>query len=554
MMLKNRNRFILIALIIFVIFTAALCIFMILRSKNRNEGQRKIEQESTEITQEESEQEVPLEIETVSVEKDDAAGELYHALKLVLSDETDHMDEVITALSLSARLGNSDAMYFLGELYFQGIGVDADLEKAGEYFKHACESGNRKAMSIYAKMLFLGDGTEQNYDESASYFYTLSGEDSEASYILGVMSNLGMGVPRSADRARKYIDQAVEAGYEDAQSYRSKIKDTGGAMDGTKDFVLQAKKVQELDYGTEYADLQEWIDQYENIIKETENYSAFEDEMAALSGVDMNSVSTVILFGNNGYLFHQNENDGTTLHDYIGDNHFSQKELKNIAVNLEKEKKWIEQNGSKFVLLLIPNKETIYPEWMPSYISRLDTTTREDLLVEYLQENTDIKVIYVKDTLVQNKEFCPLYYKTDTHANMVGSLFMVSDLLKTCYDAKITPDLDKFDIHMQDYLGDLGTSAKCTDRYADDTVYFYPEHAVNETERINSSMMLVGDSFSEFINIEADYYLKGGVDHRMITEYNFDYHNATQAGFAAGSVTPEYVVWECVERYLDRLK
>lgn len=553
-MSKEKIRYILTVLVILVIATAALCVFLTLRSKNNDEGQNRTEQESTEPSQEESGPELPLEIETVPVEIDEAVSELHHALELALSDTDNNMDGVVTSLSRSAELGNSDAMYFLGELYFQGIGVDADLEKAGEYLKQACESGNRKAMPLYAKMLFLGDGTEQNYDESASYFYTLSGDDGEASYILGVMSNLGMGVPRSADRARKYIDQAVEAGYEKAESYRGQIKDTGRAVDGTKDFTLQAKKVQELDYGVEYKDLQEWIDQYRNEMTATENYSAFEDEMTALLGVDLNGVSTVTLFGNNGYLFHQNENDGTSLHDYIGDNHFSRKELEAIASNLEKEKKWVEQNGSQFVLLLIPNKETMYPEWMPSYISRVDTTTREDLLVEYLQQNTDIKVVYVKDTLIQNKKLCPLYYKTDTHANMVGSLFMVSDLLKTCYDAEITPDLDKFDIHMQDYLGDLGTSAKCTDRYADDTVYFYPEYAVNETEKIKSSMMLVGDSFSEFINMETNYYLRGGVDHRMITEYQFDYHNATQAGFAAGSVTPEYVVWECVERYLDRLK
>lgn len=553
-MSKKRIRYIITVLILLVIITAALCVFLTLRSKNNGVEQDRTEQESTGITQEESEPELPLEIETVPVENDDAVSELYSALELALSDETGDMDDIIAALTISADLGNSDAMYFLGELYFQGIGVDADLEKAGEYLKQACESGNRKAMSLYAKMLFLGDGTEQNYDESASYLYTLSGDDGEASYILGVMSNLGMGVPRSADRAKKYIDQAVEAGYEKAESYRGKIKDTGKAMDGTKDFALQAKKVQELDYGTEYSNLQEWIDQYQNVIKTTENYSAFEDEMTALLGVDLNGVSTVTLFGNNGYLFHQNENDGTSLHDYIGDNHFSQKELETIAANLEKEKKWIEQNGSQFVLLLIPNKETLYPEWMPSYISRVDTMTREDLLAEYLQENTDIKVVYVKDTLMQNKPLCPLYYKTDTHANMIGSLFMVSDLLEACYDAEISPDLDKFDIHMQDYMGDLGTTAKCTDRYADDTVYFYPEHAVGELEKIKSSMMLVGDSFSEFINIETAYYMRGGVDHRMITNYNFDYHSATQAGFASGSAEPEYVVWECVERYLDRLK
>ena len=549
---KKRIRYIVIILIILAVITAALCAILTLRSKNNDEGQHETEQESTE-QQQESEPELPPEIETVPVASDDAAGELHHALEIALSDTSGDMNDVVTSLSISAELGNSDAMYFLGELYFQGIGVEADLEAAAAYLKQACDSGNRKAMSLYGKMLFMGDGTTQNYDESASCFYTLSQEDGEACYILGVMSNLGMGVPRSAQRAIKYIDQASEAGYEKAESYRGKIVDIGRTVDGTKDFTLQAKKVQELDYGAEYEALQECIDTYYNMLKASEDYSAFEEEMTALLNVDLNGVSTVTLFGNNGYLFHQNENDGTSLHDYIGDNHFSQQELEEIAANLEKEKKWVEQNGSQFVLLLIPNKETMYPEWMPSYISRADTMTREDQLVEYLRENTDINVVYVKDTLMQNKELCPLYYKTDTHTNMIGSLYIVSDLLSACYDVEITPSLDMFDIHMQDYVGDLGTTANCTSRYVD-TVYFYPERSVDDAQKVKSSMMLVGDSFSEFINIETAYYMRGGVNHQMIAEYGYDYHSATQAGFASESIKSEYVVWECVERYLDRLK
>lgn len=545
--------YIVTVLTILAMITAALCIFLTLYSRKNDVGQEDTEQESTEILQEEPEPEKPVEIETVTVEGDDAVGELTHALELALSDPAGSVDEIVAAFSRSAELGNSDAMYFLGELYFQGIGVEADLEKAGTYLKQACESGNRRAMPTYAKMLFLGDGAVQDYDESASYFYTLSGDDGEASYILGVMSNLGMGVPRSAERARKYIDQAMEAGYEKAEPYRAKILDTGKATDGTGEFVLQAKQVRELDYGIENEGLQEQIDAYQDVLKSSEDHTAFEEEMTALLDVDVKGISTVTLFGNNGYLFHQNENDGTSLHDYIGDNHFTQKELETIAANLEKEKRYVEQNGSKFVLLLIPNKETMYPEWMPSYISRADETTRQDLLAAYLQENTDIDVVYVKDTLMQNRERYPLYYKTDTHANMVGSLFMVSDLLKACYGAEITPDLEKFDIHMQDYAGDLGTTAKCTARYVD-TVYFYPEQAVEEADKIASSMMLVGDSFSEFLNMETAYYMKGGVDHRMIADYGYDYHSATEAGFAKASEKPEYVVWECVERHLDRLK
>ena len=530
--------------------TAVVCALLTPGGRYRDRNKDKTGQEASDAALLPEKNENEIKINTVPVADDDAVRELHRALNLVLSDGSRDMDEVVASLSRSADLGNSDAMYFLGEIYFQGIGVEADIEKAGMYLRQACDSGNSKAMSIYGKMLFMGDGAVQDYDESASCFYTLADDDAEASYILGVMWNLGMGVPRSAGQAKRYVDQADASGCEAAKSYRGRIVDADGVPDGTEEFLLQAKEVRHLDYGTAYEDLQESIDAYHRMLKASESYSAFEDEMTSLLGAD---AGTTVLYGNNGYLFHQDENDGTSLHDYIGDNHFSREELETIAANLEREKAWIEKNGSQFALLLIPNKETMYPEWMPSYISRANETTRQDLLVRYLLENTDINVIYVKDTLMQNKERCPLYYRTDTHANMIGSLFMVSDLLEGCYGAKITPDPDKFEIHMQDYAGDLAAAAKCTGRYVD-TVYFYPGQAVAEEEKLESSLMLVGDSFSEFVNMEAAYYMRGGVDHRMIADYEYDYHSATQAGFDAGSGKPEYVVWECVERYLDRPK
>lgn len=551
-MTRKRFAVIVLLLALVTVIAAAVCVFMARRSSIDDKAQGDTEKESeitgTTIPEEES----SVEVETVAVEDDDAVSELYAALQKAVSGADDNMPEIMDAFSKSADMGNSDAMYFLGEIYFQGIGVEADWGKAGTYFRMACENGNRRAMSIYGKMLFMGDGVTQNYDESASCFYTATENDGEACYVLAVMSNLGMGVPRSAGRAEKYIDKATALGYDKAEAYRGRIYNGAKGTDGTEGFKLTAKKLQDLDYRTGYDDLQDLIGQYQDMLKETESYAAFDEELDALLGTDMNGVSTITLFGNNGYLFHQNQNDGTSLHDYIGDNHFSQKELESIAANLENEKKWVEQNGSKFVLLLIPNKETVFPEYMPSYIKREETVTREDQLVEYLRENTDIEVIYAKDSLMSNKDKFPIYYKTDTHANMVGSLFVLADLFRTCYNMEITPNLMKFDIHLQDYMGDLGNMAKCTPRYANDKVYFYPESAVGEEEKIDSSIMLVGDSFSEFINIEAGYYLKGGVNHRMTIDYGDNYHSATQAGFSSSK--PEYVVWECVERYLYKFQ
>lgn len=535
-----------IVMLIFV--SAAAVVLLTLNSRNVPVWDDEPEQETTEASYEEEEPET----ETVLVEDISISDRLSDILALAVDAKDGNADEITAGLQELADLGNSDAQYFLGERYFQGIGVAPDMQKAGQYLQEACDDGNKKAMLLYGKMRFMGDGVAQNYDESAACFYALADSDGEAAYLLGVMYNLGMGVPRDSAKAGEMIDKAVEMGYGPAASYEEQILSAETVTAGTEGFVLKAKAIRNLEYGPDDSNLQNLIDTYDRILKETEDYGAFDDEIRGLYDIDELGVSMITLFGNDGYLFHQNENDGTSLHDYIGDNYFSEDDLQKIAANLEKQKEWVESQGAQFALLLIPNKESIYPESMPAYITRVNEVPRQDQLVAYLRENTDINVIYVKDTLQKNKDEFTLYYKTDTHANMVGSLFMVSDLFQNLYGRPIEPEPAKFQIHMENYMGDLGRMAKCTDRYATDKVYFYPESSVSEDEKIDSSIMLVGDSFSEFINIEAAYYLRGGVDHRMITEYDYNYHNATQAGFNASR--REYVVWECVERYLDRLK
>ena len=542
----NQKKHSIKLILLFVVIFVALCVlYAYYNKKHTSDIGNELTDESTEETDKS--------VEIVVPKNDKAAEKLIEAIAIAMSDKAEQdMDAAIQAFQEAASLGNGDAQYLLGQIYFQGIGTASDLPKAAEYFQKACGNGNVKAFKIYGKMLFLGDGEKQNYDESASYFFSIASEDAEASYILGIMANLGMGVPRNADMAKQYIAMAVEMGYDKATAYQDKVFDGGFPMDGTEHFKLTAKQERTIHYDIGYEMLPVMIEEYCSLLEQTFLYDAFDKEIMQLYQIDKTGISMLSFFGNNGYLFHQNKNDGTSLHDYIGDNHFTENELKKIAVNLEAQKQWVESKGAKFILLLIPNKETLYPESLPAYIERVDTVTREDLLVAYLRENTDIEVVYTKDTLWENKDKLPLYYYTDTHANMIGSLFMVSDLFRECYGKIIEPELGKFDVHMEDYMGDLGKFAQSPDRYACDKVYYYPESSVGETEKINSSIMLVGDSFSEFINIEAAYYLNGGVDHRMITEYDYSYHNATQAGFASSN--PEYVVWECVERYLDRLK
>lgn len=475
---------------------------------------------------------------------------LFDALSVAFENDI-NMVVAFEKMRQAADEGNSDAQYFTGEMLFQGIGVETNRELAAQYFEKACEAGNKKAFFIYGRMKFLGDCVYQDYEESASYFYTIAEEEPYASYILGIMYNLGMGVPINGEVALNYLNRAVSIGYQPEINYFDKVINTGIIMAGTENFNLITKSVADNKYSGDYVQLGDMTEEFYQKLKASESYLEFDEEIKAVCDIDVAAANYITVFGKDNWLFFQSENDGAPMHDYIGDNHFTDEELEKISSNLTRQKELAESKGAKFVLLLLPNKESVYSEKMPAYIQRADDVTREDDLVEYLREKTDIDVIYAKDSLIKYKDDFQLYYKTDTHTNMAGSLVILSDMLNSCYSYNFEPDFSKIEIHSNDFLGDLGNMAKCSGRYATDAVYYYPDPGVDADEKIDSSMMLVGDSFSEFLNLEAGYYFNKEIDHRMITEYNFDYNAATEAGYK--SSTPDIVVWECIERYLDRL-
>ena len=153
---------------------------------------------------------------------------------------------------------------------------------------------------------------------------------------------------------------------------------------------------------------------------------------------------------------------------------------------------------------------------------------------------------------MEQKDICQLYYTTDTHCNMLGCFLGLAELLKQEYGKTPILDVNNFDIHTTKYAGDIGVMIGREDRYAVDTVYFLPSHKVIEEDKVDASMILIGDSFSDFLKMESSYYFKNGVSHYMIMDYGYDYKKAYES--ALSSTDADIVVWECAERNLERLK
>ena len=148
------------------------------------------------------------------------------------------------------------------------------------------------------------------------------------------------------------------------------------------------------------------------------------------------------------------------------------------------------------------------------------------------------------------KDETRIYYKTDTHWNMVGCYVALQEVLRNLYGTYTDVSEVTFQEHLHDFAGDLAAMADVGVAYGIDTVYFLGEDQARDEQKVEDSLLLVGDSFAEFLLLESPYYFKGGVINGDIVPYDYNFVKATAANL---SRKPDVVLWECCERHIDRL-
>lgn len=130
--------------------------------------------------------------------------------------------------------------------------------------------------------------------------------------------------------------------------------------------------------------------------------------------------SSDVILGKNNWLFYQGEN-GIAISDYQAAELYTEDELKKILKNVEELQKWSEKNGMEFVLMLIPNKEHIYSDYMPDGIREIHKEKNIDLVVDYIRKNSNVKIVYPKEQLLNKRESQDVFYRYDTHWNDTGA-------------------------------------------------------------------------------------------------------------------------------------
>jgi hypothetical protein len=158
-----------------------------------------------------------------------------------------------------------------------------------------------------------------------------------------------------------------------------------------------------------------------------------------------------VIFGKDDWLFLVHNE----LAEYRGTNLMSQKDIEKIIKELLRRKKYLEKENRKLYFVLAPIKYSIYDEYLPGYIDKINKQTRSDQIINALK-NKGIDVLDLRPVELKAKGKDLLYYKTDNHWNDLGAFYaykaIISHIKK---DFNNIPELslNDFDITIKEIKG-----------------------------------------------------------------------------------------------------
>ena len=270
-----------------------------------------------------------------------------------------------------------------------------------------------------------------------------------------------------------------------------------------------------------------------------------------------------VIVGSDGWLFYAAKDDGDPIADYLGENLYTQKQLEDIASKLMMAEAELKENGTEFVLCMTPNKERVYSEFMPREYGEPAASHRMGQLYGYLSENTDLRIVYTYDAIMQAKDKTDvdLWYKTDTHWNDVGAYVGSRELLK---ELGITlPDIDEgvyTPVTEENTAGDLAR-----------LLHLEPLLKSGDNECRLSGFTAQGETeYEEGYHAAEDHHTKGADERRIyvcrdsycdaMVQYIGNCFNESRYIYWQGytpedmyAYEPDVFVLEVVERYLDEL-
>jgi hypothetical protein len=112
---------------------------------------------------------------------------------------------------------------------------------------------------------------------------------------------------------------------------------------------------------------------------------------------------------------------GNNLDDYQNILSFSADDLEAVATAIQGCYRYAQEQNITFLIVVAPNKVSIYPDKLPGQLKPLSRLSRLDQLNEYLRTHNIPEVLDLRPALRDARQQHDVYYKFGTHWNEYGA-------------------------------------------------------------------------------------------------------------------------------------
>lgn len=139
-----------------------------------------------------------------------------------------------------------------------------------------------------------------------------------------------------------------------------------------------------------------------------------------------------VLLGRDGWLYLNGPQGDFVDVTYRNTLPFSESALAAIHAEMKRRRDWIASWGGKTVFVIVPEKETIYPEYLPRvYEERPNPQSRYDQWWTICQSDPDLTCVDLRPALRAMKKDGLIFYRADSHWNSAGAYAGYREFMKT---------------------------------------------------------------------------------------------------------------------------
>ncbi len=259
---------------------------------------------------------------------------------------------------------------------------------------------------------------------------------------------------------------------------------------------------------------------------------------------------------------------GPSLDDIQNTNQFSQSELAQLTDRVKSLCSRMTNIGTRLIIMIPPNKNTIYPEFIPPVIQLMNKGSRLDQFMAAWENTATCKVVDLRDALFRAKLDNQVYFSTDTHWTDLGAFIGYQELAKMMKE-----DFPAIEVHeLSDYeqikyqrTGDLAGKNFGSFKIEETAISLVPKYTVGHLARyyISSSGMNTGAhnaifTFTDNTDLPNAVIFYDSFFNVFLTPYLMDSFNTAYLLFSSGidlelveKTKPDFMIIEITERNLE---